>query len=562
MDGGAQQKRKATALKKEIKRNAAHKREQAQSHNATAPDVTNRRFNIISDMTIAAGSLSTQSTTPSTPGNRTSTNSNAIALSEKPRLIDTLPWSYLQHQRSDTLEQASAREWNFIMKYIDFVFPAMFPFYQPHIFDTGRSWLLLLLRKSRIAYHAALGLSCYYFTMALNDAEEANEHTTCKQLRWEEVDGETEKCFDSLRAEISVLNLKQGVMSITTMEKVELMNSITQVIVFEISMGKSKPWNTHLPAAINLFEEIMANPAARPVYRDQPQSKFASVLLGIGDPVWTNPWPSNHIWSPEQTGFRFCAGLLIFIDIMAGTMLGQSPQLAHYHSDVLAEIDDGQAAVGEAEIRLSTIVGCPNYIATSIAEVSTIVMWKRTHEYGAQDAHLSDRISKIATSQQNNIRKLHESLTASAKSRSDYHYSLGPALLDLGPASPISCVVALIWNLAAEIFRLTVTCGWALDNHTIQANVAHIRELLETIPPSQLRTLAWPICVAGCLASDYQESSFTALFLRLDRVQTVGPLNDARQLMEKAWQNRLFLHESKHDLASALATLSPPVLII
>jgi hypothetical protein len=203
MDGGAQQKRKASALKEEIKRNAAYKREQAQSHNTAASDVANRRFNVISDITIAAGSMNTQSTTPSTPGNRTSTPSNIIAPSEEPRLIDTLPWSYQQHQRSDTLEQASASEWNFIMKYVDFVFPAMFPFYRPHIFDTGRSWLLLLLRKSRIAYHAALGLSCYYFTMALSDAEEANEHTTCKQLRWEEADRETEKCFDSLRAEIS-----------------------------------------------------------------------------------------------------------------------------------------------------------------------------------------------------------------------------------------------------------------------------------------------------------------------------------------------------------------------
>jgi hypothetical protein len=346
------------------------------------------------------------------------------------------------------------------------------------------------------------------------------------------------------------------------MERVELMNSITQVIVFEISMGKSKPWDTHLPAAINQFEEIMANPEVRPVYRDRPQSKFASVLLGIGDPLWTNPWPSNHIWSPEQTGFRFCAGLLIFIDIMASIMLGQTPQLAHYYSDVLSEIDDEQAAVGEGEIRLSTIVGCPNYIATSIAEVSNIVMWKRTHGYGPQDTLLSDRISNIATSQQKKTRELQESLTASAKSHSGYHYSLGPALLDLTPAPPISCVIALIWSLAAELFRLTVTHGWALGNPTIQANVAHIRELLETIPPSQLRTLAWPICVAGCLASDYEEDSFTALFAKLGRVQTVGPLDDARQLMQMAWKNRLFLNESKHDLASALATLSPSVLII
>lgn len=562
MDGGARQKQKAASLKDEIRRNTAHKREKAQSHKVTAPGVTNRRFDVIADMTVAAGSLSTQSITPSNPGNQPSTRSSTRVPSKEPTLIDTLPWSYQLHQRSDTLEQASINEWNFIMKYIDFVFPAMFPFYQPHIFDTGRSWLLLLLRKSRIAYHAALGLSCYHFTMALSDAEVGNEHTICKQMRWEEVETETGKCFDSLRADISALNMSQGAMPITAMEKVELMNSITQVIMFEISMGRSAPWNTHLPAAIKLFEEIMASSEARPVYRDQSQSKFASVLLGIGNPLWTNPWPSNHIWSPEQTGFRFCAGYLIFVDIMASTALGESPYLARYHSDVLAKTDDGQPVVGEAEIRLSAIVGCRNWVATSIAEVSTIITWKRTHGPGIRDVHISRRASEVADTQRNNIRILHESLAADAISYPNYDNDLNPTLLDLGSSPPMSSIITLVWGLSAEIYRLTVTRGWDPENPRIQSNVAHTLDLLRVIPQDQLRTLAWPICVAGCLAREHEEASFTALLSKLGRVQTVGPLNDARQLMERAWRNRPTLNESGHDLASGLSTLGSLILII
>ncbi|KAF3031573.1 hypothetical protein E8E11_001621 [Didymella keratinophila] len=224
---------------------------------------------------IAASSTNAQSTKPGDP---TSVPSRTTTLVEETTLVNTSPWSYQQHHRSDTLELASASEWNFVMKYINHVFPAIFPFYQPPIFDMGRSWLLLLLRKNRIAYHVALALSCYYFTMALSDAEIGREHTVCKQLRWNEVEEETAKCFDSLRTDVSALSLDGGLMSTTIMERADLLNSITQVIIFEIAMGKSTPWDTHLPAAMKLFEEIMATPEACPKYRGQPQSKFASVL--------------------------------------------------------------------------------------------------------------------------------------------------------------------------------------------------------------------------------------------------------------------------------------------
>lgn len=181
MDGGTLQEHKAATLKADIKQNATHKRERAQNHMAAASDAINQRFGLLSDITVATGSLSKHLMTPPGPDDRLSVRGVITTLGEVSSLIDTLPWSYRQHQCSDTLEHASATEWNFIMKYIDFVSPAMFPLYKPHIFDTGQTWLLLLLRKNRISYHAALGLSCYYFTIALSDAETGNEHAACKQ---------------------------------------------------------------------------------------------------------------------------------------------------------------------------------------------------------------------------------------------------------------------------------------------------------------------------------------------------------------------------------------------
>lgn len=558
MDGGALQKQKAASFKELIKRNAALRREQAQIHKVSIPGGSE----FISDIAVSEGSSSRQPTTLSSPEDDASDLRHNTTPNGEPKLIDTLPWGHQQHQRADTLEQASASEWTFTMKYIDFVFPATFPSYQPHIFDTGRSWLLYLLRTNRIAYHAALGLSCYYFTMALSDAEAGNEHADCKQTRWEDVDKETEKCFESLRADMSAFGLSQSAHSMTTMEKVELMNGITQVIIFEVSMGRSTPWSTHLPTAMRLFEEIMAGSEARPLYRGRSQSKFASVLLGLGDPLWTNSWPSNHIWSPQQACFRFCAGYLIFLDVMASTALGQMPQLASYHCHVLAEVDDGQPAVGEAEIRLSAIVGCRNWIAVSIAEISTITSLKRIHSSDHSIEMVADRAAAVADTQMRNIRMLRGNIDDNAIVHPDNGNDADLGVLDLGPNPPMSSVITLIWGLAAEIYRLTVVIGWNSKDVGIQSNVSHIITLLRVVPLDQLRTLAWPICVAGCLARKKEETSFRVLFTQLSRVQTVGALNDARQVMESVWQNRSTLDVSEHDLASGVSALGSPILVM
>ncbi|OSS51941.1 hypothetical protein B5807_03634 [Epicoccum nigrum] len=339
------------------------------------------------------------------------------------------------------------------------------------------------------------------------------------------------------------LNLHMGNTPVTVSERAELFNSIIQVIVFEMALGNSAPWDTHFPAAITLFEDIMAASAARSTYRGQSQSRFASVLLGIEDPMWTNPSPSNHIWSASQTGFRFCAGLLIFIDIIASTSLGKAPQLLRYHSDVLAKSDDGLPAVGEAEIRLSGIFGCYNRIAESIAEISSLSSWKSALGSDLQDTQGSHRFHNVTLALENSLHDIQQNLAARATSSE-------------------SAVPALIWGFAADIYRVIAAEGWQLANPSIRANVAQIMNLLDSVPSNQLRTMAWPICIAGCFAEKHEESFFSALFLRSNRAESFGALRDAQGLVEKAWRSRDELCERSFDFASGSATLGPRTLLV
>ncbi|XPS77629.1 hypothetical protein M3J09_009657 [Ascochyta lentis] len=561
MDGGDRQRRKAATLKNEIKRKAAHKREKGHIPDKASASTAKHRFDIISDMTVQESLTDGQPTATRKPDASTPTPRSNITTNYEPTLISSLPWGCQEHQRSDTLEGASASEMNFIMKYLDFVFPALFPFHQSHLFETGRSWLLLLLRKRRIAYHATLSLSCYYFTLALTDAEDGAEHKTCKQLRWEEVERETEKCFENLRTEVLALNLNSRGMSATMLERVELVNSITHFVLFEMAVGKFSPYNTHLSAAITLLEEILVSSETRLMYRDQPQSKFASVLLGIGEPLWTNPGPSNHIWSPDQAGFRFCAGLLIFIDAIASTTTQETPRLLRYYSTVLSKLDDGMPAVGEAEIRLSSIVGCRNGVVRSIGNTSA---WRRSRHEPSHLVRLEVResSSRVANDLDDTILSSQNSLTTSVTLCADEHTQFDRSSFSLGPTLPSFTVPSLIWGLGARLYLSVSLDGWQLANPKVRADVAQMIELLESVPLDQLRTLAWPICTAGCLALPEEELFFAALVSKLSKVQMTGALNDAREIMEKVWQNRSTQAIESLDFASCFAIVGSPILLV
>lgn len=559
MDSGARQKQRAVSVKEEIKRNIAREREKAHGRNEASSGVTSRNYDVISEMTIENLSSIAQSTASMEPEALSSNHRSQQISGEDPSLLATLPWSHHQHRRSETLEQASPSEWNFVMKYLDFVFPALFPFYQPHIFDTGRSWLLILLKESKIAYHATLSLSCYYFTMALSDADVDGELALCKQLRWKQVEGESERCFASLRSEIVALANHTGSASTSFRDKVEIMNSITQVIIFEMMMGKAAPWKTHLPAVISLFEGIMTHPDLVLVYRGQPQSKFASVLLGLGEPLWTNPSPSNHIWSPVQAGFRFYAGLLVFIDIIASTAIGQTPRLLGHHQHVLATDNDHVPLAGEAEVRLSGIVGCPNWIARSIASMLSTRVWKQA---SPSEAEMSGRCAGIGQELDKGIDTLTGNLSPIRSSDSVPDGSNGTIPLAPGPKPSTTSIFALIWALATRLYLSALLNKTARGNISVQADVAHVLVLLKYVQPSQLRSLAWPIFVGGCLAADVHEPLFRQLLAGLSRTDAVGALKDVYEMLEQVWtlEERQSNHEV--DITSCFAVLGSPVLLV
>jgi hypothetical protein len=557
MNSGDQQRHRAVSLKNEIKRKAAYRREKANIDNEVTHDSTTTPFSIIPNMMSYNNLFSATTVQGVVAGEQIpSISCNTTAPSGSTPFM-SLPPNLQHHLCLDGVGQFPGMETDFIMKYMDFVFPALFPFYRPSLFETGRSWLLILLGKSKVAYHSAICLAYYYFTMVLTDDQLGEEYAVCKQLRWKEVEEQTKKCFDSLKMDVLALNSNSENAPATKLERVDMLGSIIQVLIFELALGQSAPWNTHLPPAVTLLHDIMDTSIVSNQCSDR--SRLTSVLLEIGKPLWSKPGQSSHIWSPDQAGFRFYAGFLTFIDTVASTATKKAPRLLSYHADILAGVDDGNCIISEAEVRLSAVVGCRKWVMRSIAEITVLSSWK-AEQIGANNlyvAELNNRASGTASHLRNNILPLENECAACSRYDSNQRQPF-----DTSSDPSASSRTTLIWAHAAYLYLMVVVHGWQPTIQDIKDHVAHIMALLRNIPTYQLRTLAWPLCVAGCLAQEPEETFFADLFSESGRVYTVGALDDARQIMKKVWQNRPTLDADTWDFASCFSILGSPILLV
>jgi hypothetical protein len=291
-------------------------------------------------------------------------------------------------------------------------------------------------------------------------------------------------------------------------------------------------------------------------------SKMVSALRSIGVPSWYKAEFNIYIWNPDQAGYRFFAALLVFVDIIASSALQQQPRLSAYHPDLLDAQDDGAPILGFTHIRLSTVIGCQNSVLLIIGQIASLDAWKQSigPPQRLSTPELAERAAPIHTALKLTI----EELVSKAASERPVHAQnrcFQPYAVRSSAPAP-SNTTTRIWAHAARIYLTVVVCGWRSSNAEIREHVSSILELVDTIPSNHFRTLVWPLCVAGCLASTGQEQDFRSIFAGKSELEMIGSMNEARRVMEKVWENRSSLDAEMWDLASCFSIQGKPVLLI
>jgi hypothetical protein len=139
---------------------------------------------------------------------------------------------------------------------------------------------------------------------------------------------------------------------------------------------------------------------------------------------------------------------------------------------------------------------------------------------------------------------------------------------DYGPESktPASqtALVSRVWAHAALLYLYVVVSGYQPSSGEVRHHVCQILELLthQISPPALLRTMAWPFCVAGCLAEAAQEAQFRGMVAALRPAGVFGTLSQALETMEKAWGNRGALDSMSDYIAKYFRTRGELLLLV
>jgi C6 transcription factor Pro1 len=441
--------------------------------------------------------------------------------------------------------------------YLDYFFPFLFPFYQPHMLEGGRSWLLEFVNEATGMQHTAIALSSYLFSIVLDSSE--GGHEICKKIGWDKLFAEMEDTFTRLKNDI--VQLSQG--SDHTDSQLSLASRILGTIVhlqrFEIATQGFANCNRHLSAAVQCFEQILNRHFATP--KTDARADFYAVMERLGPSPWPRPYRQFQIASSEQVAFRFFVSLLVADDIIASTFLAEEPRLYKYHKGLLA-----YGLEGELPVDLEAVIGCQNWIMEQIGEISALAAWKRRRLVGQNDLgpEVARRSDVIRNALQSRLKPMVNSQdTRPALESSDE----GHGLLNLfqswqfqpGMPASESKVVSCIWALAALIYLSVTEHGWDPTHHEIRRHVAHVIELLANrlSNPALLRTVAWPFCVAGCLAEAEQESFFRHRVESLQPAQLFVTIRKAMDIVERVWLERGTVEpkDRKVDMASCFGDM-------
>ncbi|KAL7947576.1 fungal-specific transcription factor domain-containing protein [Trichoderma barbatum] len=409
--------------------------------------------------------------------------------------------------------------------FLDYAFPFLFPFYRPSIFQGGRGWLLATLRKSMPLFHTAMGYSTYFFTLVMTDIANG-EHETCKKIIEGKLVSHVDTAITAMRKGIEDLAANQEPAS--TLEKAHLMEGVVQLLVFETNIAGTNEWGIHLKAAVSLFREIFEQNNTQDARAD-----LDSVLSTMQKHGWAIQTTTHRIWNPDQGAFIFHVAVIVFADIISATIFGGAPLLREYYPLM---INDRKESVNPRRLLLymDDFVGCQSWILLLIADIATLVEGKKQGQVSRDDLLVEG--NRIAEELQHGIANLNDNLGKPMRSIASFQAYSNPEAL---PQTIDTTLYSLIWAHATVLYLFVTTSGWQERHVIVQENVSSAIQLLEKISsPAILRSLAWPFCIVGCLASTNEEEIFRRIASKMGSLSAFGTLFEALKIMEQVWSTR------------------------
>ena len=523
MDGGRKQAEMSEQVKREIKVKASRRREQSMfqipSWSTTTTTSLNLPRKVPTDLVPDLDPNITSDVVEKEPSSQVS----MVWLREGIHGEDYNHYTY----ESRPLEGSDAA---LSLFYLEKVLPFLFPFYNPSLPEGGKAWILEMIMR-RPAVRQAILCQGVYFSLACGRA--------VGDSNWEEVLTQSRSAFWTLRESLKVIdNLDIGQSLACT---VRVITSIMQIHRFEITVLNHGNWQAHLNAVVDLFQKLL-----------EGDSSFNATFNRLGPPIF--PIQQARLPTAEQAAFRFSSALVIFDDIIASTTLKTRARLYDRHRSLLCSDIEGV----QPPVDIESVFGIENWALLQIGEITALDAWKvECRTTGCLDVmELACRATIIKDTLIAHLNEVESNATNDRIDPLD-------ALLPSNPRPSHKSLITRIWAQAALLYLFIVTSGWQPANDSVRYRVSHILELLKQIsPPTLLRSVVWPFCVAGCLAEPVQEIRFREIVCGLKVPNLFGNIYKALDIMENTWKIRNSPDIATRDLSVCFGSLEDPVLLV
>ncbi|EWG52095.1 hypothetical protein FVEG_10913 [Fusarium verticillioides 7600] len=568
IDSGEQQRQMSQRLKAQVKRNARNKRGRQmiqkiahQLEGEPIPRVEEFASPPVPTQGEAAPGITiSESVDDTTPASWPSNNTR-ISLDTENRthnVLDTVDLP-LRDNPEHSLFGTTFRErlnvnlvgeedLRFLMTYKDYVFPLLHPFYHTSFFEGGHNWLLVAAFRNPESRQLIVSLVTYFFSVV--PLVPGAGYTMCSTFAWEQVQKQSEQAFKGMQSRVEMLGATANLW-----ERTHLFGDIMLLLEFETMTQYSQAWRPHLDATRILFKQILDSPESRHV-----------VWRVTFDPTQMSADQANRIncsdvnlFSSTQVALRFFAAKIILADIVSSSALEQVPSLNEYHEKLMS----GQ---GETSLNMKDVTGCENWVFLSIAEAVALNVWKKETKRKGNFSFMTlvQRAGKI-------LEKLDQGLamlTDEERRSQETNHQPGEIFTEftllrtMRPPHDAYYAITRVWTNAARLYLIVVLSGWQPDMDEVVDLVSANLVLLENLTtPSWLTTLAWPISVTGCLASESQETVVEQVFSRTKPLSNVGGLIEAMKVIRQTWARRGELSQ-EWDLTACFRSLDKIPLLV
>ena len=550
MDGAVKQEEMAERLKREVKEQAIRHSRYGADHVvgggiSVSPNTSSplNRHGLPRNM--ASSTCDMLETTTNSGHQRRSTEQGHVFGSK--RVEPTHELAGEEAHQSTALERSDTV---LLMFHLEHCLPFLFPFYRPPLTEGGRAWILEMMIKSPVVREATLCQSSYFFSLVRTPRE---HRAACPTV------------YSQVKAAFSTLRRALQVISDSDITKhlpgaVRVLASIMQMQRFEIAISSFENCRAHLTGAVALFKRLLNCQAV--AHLSDSKARFNKVMSKLGPSLRIHPSGSCPICSAEQSAFTFSTALLLIDDIIASTVLQEQPRLLEYHSSLLTSADSEACCID-----LEAVVGCQNWVFVLIGQIATLDAGKQVCKQ-AGDLDVMELVQRATV-----IKKTLTHCLANVENAPPKPKAEGSILLDV--LTPEYCqsvrahanqksMVTCVWAHAALCYLFVVVSGWQPGSAEVRYHVERIIELIshEMSPPTLLRTMAWPFCIAGCLADRTQEGRLRVMLEKLQPKEVFGTVQKAFKIMENVWQDKDSLTTTSRDLAMCFRSQEELALLV